>query len=75
VENQNALFDTEPGVLPVLPRILAAAKLCYRMQGPPDQQTAERQAILDKVRIGREPFTEIVARWQQEIEATRNAMG
>jgi HD-like signal output (HDOD) protein len=75
VESQNALFDTEAGDLPLLPRILAAAKLCYRMKGPPDAQTAERQAILDKVRIGREAFMDVVARWQLEIEATRHAMG
>lgn len=75
VESQNALFDTEPADLPLLPRILAAAKLWHRMKGPVDQQTAQREAILARVRIGGELFTEVVERWQQEIEATRHAMG
>lgn len=75
VENQNALFDTDANDLPLISRILAAAKLACRLKGPADEHTAERQAILDNVRIGRESFVEIVARWQQEIEATERAMG
>jgi HD-like signal output (HDOD) protein len=74
VENQNALFDTDAGDLPLLPRILAAAKLACRLKGPADAQTAERQALLDKVRLGRESFVEVMTRWQQEIEATERAM-
>lgn len=75
VENQNALFDTDAADLPLLSRILAAAKLACRLKGPVDAETPTRQAILDQVRLGHEPFVEVMARWQQEIEATARAMG
>jgi HD-like signal output (HDOD) protein len=74
VENQNALFDAEYRDLPPLARVLAAAKLYYRLQGPPDHQTAQRQQLLSSVRVAGESFMEVVARWRQEIEATRHAM-
>ncbi|MEZ5563317.1 MAG: HDOD domain-containing protein [Gammaproteobacteria bacterium] len=74
VEHQDALSREDPGELPLLARLLAAAKLYQQMQdNGPDQASA--QAVLANVKFGTQPFLEMMQSAREEIEAVRRVIG
>ena len=74
VENQNAIFDVDSRELSPLTRILCAAKLHYRLRRPNAPAEPEAEEALARVMLNGQPFAEVAAAAQADMEAARAAM-
>jgi len=74
VERQDSLNDGDPAELPLLARMLAAAKLYQRvLTGSED--AADARALLEGIRFGNQPFLEMMASAGTDIEAVGRVIG
>jgi HD-like signal output (HDOD) protein len=75
VEQQNAIFDTDPTDLPLLARILCAAKLHYRLRRPGAAPEPHAEAALAKIRLDGRSFDDLATAARADAEAVGTALG
>ena len=74
IEQQNAVFEVDSQELTPMARILCAAKLEYRLRRPNAAPEPEAEAVLAKIRLNGQSFSEIAAAVRAEADAVRKAM-
>lgn len=74
VETQDGIRDGDPAGMPLLSRLLAAAKL-YQVVLQGAEGAEDARAILDAVRFGTVPFLDMIVPAGKDIEAVRRVIG
>lgn len=74
VEHQNGLTEGDPSDMPLLSRLLAAAKLYHLVEQGGDG-AGDARAMLETVRFGSQPFLETMADARADIEAVVRVIG
>ncbi|MEO8224832.1 MAG: hypothetical protein ABI661_08495, partial [Gammaproteobacteria bacterium] len=74
VESQDSLREGDPAELPLLSRLLASAKL-YQLILQRADGAQDARITLENVRFGTQPFLEMIAAAQDDIEAVSRVIG